>query len=306
MQFDKLFLESVLPDFLQNFSAHAQKRHLYGADISFTSACELLARANSNIPAWKMLDGYTAIVFKPDAIVNRSIGPTLRFLKDHGFDPLEAMRFRYNRNMISEAWRYQINIATAARLSAVEALLSYCDSFFVLLSNPTHRYRSASEHLTSLKGSAEVETRPGGSLRAILGNHSTFLNKIHTPDETADFIREMMIYFGPGTTRGILLRCAAGAFDANTDDLVDEAYAIATGQSLDIAPAIKTFKAWLKDANLPSGLKRDLSVAMKQERLEFGLVEELAAMDAGPAEWSKIVILTQYVQANLVGAIKLL
>ena len=151
-------------------------------------------------------------------------------------------------------------------------------------------------HLTELKGPTDPDARVPGQLRHLLGRHTYLLNLVHTPDEPADVLRELAIYFDAAQRAAICAQVAAG------DDHRDEAralaralYASAPARSLDLAPAearlAEDVRAGL--AGLGDAARAELEDALDGARLGSRDSDRLlrAAWRHGLAldDWSAIV-----------------
>lgn len=187
----------------ESFSNSKIKRQLYSVDTYYRESYEdLRAMWGEEMPKLQRL---AAVVFKPEAVVGRRIHAGLDYFIRQSFLPLVARCFTYNRFIIREAWRYQFNVATRDRIRIVDILEPSTESIYVLFIDSsgdcTH---SASERLSSLKGPSIPELRVPGQLRYELGVRSVLLNYVHTPDDTADLVREMGIYFREDERKDIL------------------------------------------------------------------------------------------------------
>ncbi len=222
-------------------STSVLKRQLYAIDPFFREGWEHIEALMGN-RATSILDGITCIVFKPDAFAGRKVIPALDWLCDQGFEPIAFSAFSYNRNIIREDWRYQYNIATRARINLVDMLLTTAPSLFVVLKGPALRKGgpTASETLKLLKGPSQPELRVPGHLRYDLGIVSTFINFIHTTDESADIPRALSLYF-TGNERAVIIRQMMAAKEAGTElrEAVKEMYQCVPQHDLDYARSLE-------------------------------------------------------------------
>lgn len=101
----------------------------------------------------------TGIVFLPEAIVGRKIDTAMELLYIEGFTPVAYSRFRFNRHMIRENWRYQYNAAIQQRIDAADLLRTATDSLYVILKKNDVSNGTASHKLKSMKGASDPEQR---------------------------------------------------------------------------------------------------------------------------------------------------
>jgi len=162
------------------------KRRLFAIDTYFREAYTELGSAETE------LRHAAVVVFKPDALAGRRIAPCLELLRAHGFRPVAARTFTYDRLLIRETWRYQFNVASDDRIDVVDLLLTAAPSLMTLLwdERPVGGC-PASVRLGALKGPSDPALRSPGQLRYELGVVTALFNFIHTPDEPADVVRDL-------------------------------------------------------------------------------------------------------------------
>lgn len=175
------------------------------------------------LESYEQLDSFTGaaaefaydhalLLIKPDAIVARAVEPTLMWLADNGFAVRAARRLHVDRNLVRALWYFQWNIASAERRHLADLLLRVCDSIVLVVADTTDPGVPASVRLTDAKGPTDPRARIPGQLRHLLGRYTYLLNMVHTPDDPADVIRELGIYFDCATRAEVL---------ADSLDLVD-------------------------------------------------------------------------------------
>lgn len=296
---------------LTRWTGDARKSVLYRDDINFLETALQLGELGTE-NAHVLIDRATAIVFKPDAFVSRSMGPAIVFLIDHGFVPLRCEFFTYDRNMIRAAWRYQINIATCERLRVVEHLLAGRSAAYLLLGREAREGAgSASEALNALKGEAEIAGRTPDCLRSLLGDHNTFLNKVHIPDDTADFLRELSVYFDHATRSSLLRHALAqGPVLEDSTGLADTIQASWDRHSFDVNEAIGAMRGEVARAPIPQGERRKLLIRLaalsEGAKLSHSDIDLFLDNVALFRDWDLVVLLTQCVEANRPRAKKIL
>ncbi len=193
-----------MPDELSRFP---DKLDLYARDTYFLESWEDLVAVEGD----QALDRsrFAALTLKPDAVVGRTLKPTLEWLDEYGFSVVAAELVEFERHTIRGIWLYSWNVASRDRKDLVDILLTATPSLFLALRGP----KDASLWLSQNKGPANPEYRQPGQLRSRLGYFSTLLNFVHTSDEPADFIRELAVYF-PAPTRQRIYRAMGSSGDS--------------------------------------------------------------------------------------------
>lgn len=209
---------AVPPDWLPPLTQIAAKRDWYGFDPYFRDTCDDLNRLGADGVRPDLLR-HSFIVFRPDAVVTRSIERALDVLDDADFEVLDIVEFTYSRLTVREGWRYQLNIATPDRIAAMDLILLATPSLFVLLreTGPQRDVPSALR-LSALKGPSAPEARRCGELRAAMGPvQASVLTFVHTPDEPIDLVRELAVFLTPEQRRDMLVGMARrpGAWPRN-------------------------------------------------------------------------------------------
>src|SRR5262249_2095038 len=114
-------------------------------------------------------------------------------------------------------WYFNWHSATPERRRLADRLAGLSASIVLVVTHPDNSV-PASVRLTADKGPADPAQRAPGQLRHALAAGTYLLNPAHTPDDPADVLRELSIYFGETELSEILAACAAGA-DASADAL---------------------------------------------------------------------------------------
>ncbi len=180
-----------LPDYLTEIE---EKKFFYALEPNFRESFEDAQEVfGSNFEAYSLAT--SAMIFKPDAIVDRKVEIALNHVMKKGFTPIAFSLFQYNKYIIREDWKYQYNIATRNRMRAVDYLLETAPSLFVVFKKNTEQFSNACVEMTSLKGHSDPAYRTPEDLRYHLNGINSLLNYIHTCDEPADFYRGMGLYF---------------------------------------------------------------------------------------------------------------
>lgn len=193
---------AALPDEL---SRSRDKLDLYATDTYFLESWEDLLAVGGD-ESLSSLSRFASLTLKPDAVVGRTLKPTMEWLGDHGFSIVAAELVEFDRFITRGIWYYSWNVASRDRKDLVDAFLPATPSLFLALRGP----EDASLWLSQNKGPANPKYREPGQLRHGLGYFSTLLNFVHTSDEPADFIRELAVYF-PAPTRQRIYRAMASS-----------------------------------------------------------------------------------------------
>ena len=179
----------------------------YRRDTWFQESYEQTSRLVGDAAAFAHRHGL--LLLKPDAVVARAVEPTLDWLVDNGFTVVAARRIHVDRNLVRALWYFQWNSASAERRHLADLLLRVSDSMVLVVAD-TGTELPASVRLTELKGPTDPGKRTEGQLRHLLGRYTYLLNMVHTPDDPADVIRELGIYFDARTRAEVLAETIAG------------------------------------------------------------------------------------------------
>ncbi|MGW2323945.1 hypothetical protein [Streptomyces sp. NPDC001680] len=139
--------------------------------------------------------GIALCMLKPEATAGRRLRPALRILREAGFHPVDAVRFRHDRLTIREVWRYQFNIASRQRIEAMDVILPSTETVALVLRDERWRPGAipAAVRLSALKGPADPTLRRPEHLRHQLGVVNGLFNFTHISDEPADVLRELAV-----------------------------------------------------------------------------------------------------------------
>lgn len=185
-------------------SAIADKRAAFVHDLYFRE-CWFDLRQIFGARALDMLDSIAILCAKPDAVVGRRLGPMLEYALEHGFVPVAIAPCQYTRHSMREIWRYDWHAYPVDRLAFSSVLYNACDCLlFALQDVRREKGVPASVRLSDLKGGALAHQRRPGDMRSVLAPPGRFLNFVHIPDEPADIVRELGIFFDIGQRRTLL------------------------------------------------------------------------------------------------------
>ncbi len=297
----------------RSLTADEEKDRLYAADSYFRETWADWRDAWGD-EATAHARQLVVVVFKPETVVTRTIGPGLDFLREHGFLPIWCVRVAYTRHMNRAAWRYQYEakLPSVDRLAVSDLLLSAGDALCVILrdSGPSTA-SAASVRAGRLKGSMTPAQRRTGELRAIVGGPNRMLSGVHMPDEPADVVRELGILCD-GPTRRTLLREIGGCLGTATPSPWDAPVAAAIAAlyhqhaavTLDVAAALARTRALIAtgagDHPEASGALREmLAAAAAGTPLPWNaFLAQLERADLTPPLWDRLLLGTTFLQEN--------
>ncbi len=181
-----------LPAWLTGSAAKAAR---YCDDIyfreSWDQARELLPEAELSLRA------NTYVLIKPETLATGQVELLLRLIGERGYRLLDLQPVVLDRYRTRALWQYQLNAAPLATLATVDLIVSCGPSAIALLAEePGARQPgvSASERLSRMKG-VSFGTRRPTDLRTLLGGGTRLHSYLHVPDEPADLVRELGIWF---------------------------------------------------------------------------------------------------------------
>jgi nucleoside diphosphate kinase len=176
-------------------TSSSDKATAYVDDIYFR---ESWADATEKVPdPSTTLRCTTYVLIKPEAVASGRAGRLAQLLVDRGLHMLDVRAVRMDRRTVRELWRYQLNGAPLATLTAVDLVASAAPSLLVLLADDGSALGeggSMTARLSAAKG-ASAGPRGPDTLRALLGSTVQVLNFLHVPDEPADLVRELGVWF---------------------------------------------------------------------------------------------------------------
>ncbi|MFJ9924889.1 MULTISPECIES: nucleoside-diphosphate kinase [Streptomyces] len=182
-------LTEVPAGLLETVTWSERKADLYAVDQYFREAVWTFGDITE-----RML-GIALCMLKSEATAGRRLRPALRILREAGFHPVDAVRFRHDRMTIREVWRYQFNIASRERIEAMDVILPSTETVALVLRDEHWRPGAvpAAVRLNALKGPADPAQREPEHLRHQLGVVSGLFNFTHISDEPADVLRELAV-----------------------------------------------------------------------------------------------------------------
>jgi nucleoside diphosphate kinase len=281
-------------------SQSQDKLDLYATDTYFLESWEDFLAIEGDDSALT-LSRFAAITLKPDAVVGRTLMPTLEWLIDQGFKVVAAQLVQFERHITRGIWYYSWNVASRDRKDVVDVLLPATPSLFLALEGP----EEAALWLSENKGPANPRYRQPGQLRYGLGYFSTLLNFVHTSDEPADFVRELAVYF-PSPIRQRIYRAIATSEDAlsRAEGLATELEARFAPHDLEMEASVNRVRE-LVDSHLDGSMSDRARLRLLIDEIASGssrdwrTLLDLAESASIPCDrWDLIVIATNLVQMD--------
>lgn len=169
----------------------------YAGDTYFQESANQLVDSGADLATFAR--EHTLLLLKPDAVVGRAMEPTVHWLRDNGFRIAAVRRMSVNRHQARALWYYQWNIASTERRHLADLLVTISDAVLLVLhASPTDEMADdlpTAVTFCDRKGPTAPSQREPGHLRHLLGRYTYLLNLVHSPDDPADVLRELAIYF---------------------------------------------------------------------------------------------------------------
>ncbi|MFH8978038.1 hypothetical protein [Streptomyces sp. NPDC017890] len=193
----------VVPEWL---SQDGRKREIFASDPYYRDAWDdLTALLGTEWDVAEQFHRVVPMVLKADAVAVRGGARLLAAARAAGFVPVAWSRFRFNRHITRELWRYQLNVATRERIDVMDMIMPTGESLYVLLRDTAESGMPATARLGGMKGPTRPEDRQPHHLRHIAGGaQASVLTYVHVADEPADVLRELGVFFDRPERRRIL------------------------------------------------------------------------------------------------------
>ncbi|MFI6773360.1 nucleoside-diphosphate kinase [Nocardia sp. NPDC050412] len=225
-----------LRELLSTLTPSPQKVDAYVADTYVQESVDQLDRLGLDVAEFAR--EHSLLLLKPDAIVARSVEPTLNWLADNGFRIVSAFRVPVDRHLARALWYFAWNIASPERRRLADLLVAISDVLVLVVHAPDGEL-PVPVRLTEAKGATDPRKRRPGELRYLLGRHNYLLNLVHSPDDPADVLRELAIYLDEWSRATVIAQACTGA-DRTADAVAvaEELYARTPARSFDRADAL--------------------------------------------------------------------
>lgn len=168
-----------------------KKKELYSSDFYFEISYKT-AVDNIRNDICSKINKYTLLFIKPEALLLKKIDVLIDDLQKHHFELVYASIRPINHVQISELWKYAWSAATIIRIIVNQVYYSKFEGGILILRNTQCAPEGASSFLSQIKGTSPYNDP---HIRYHMNALNIFLNHIHSPDENADFMRELAIFF---------------------------------------------------------------------------------------------------------------
>ncbi|GAA5068856.1 nucleoside-diphosphate kinase [Nocardia callitridis] len=220
---------------LERLTPQPAKVAAYLGDTYFQETVEHLDRFD--LDAEEFARSHSILLLKPDAIVARALEPTLQWLADNDFQVVTSARIPVDRHLARALWYFAWNIASPERRRLADLLVGISE-VLVLLVRGRDGQVPVPIRLAESKGPTDPRKRVPGQLRYLLGRHNYLLNLVHSPDDPADVLRELSVYFDERTRTVVLSQAGIGGErSAETKILAEQLYAATPARGFDRAEA---------------------------------------------------------------------
>lgn len=271
---------------------------------SWRSAVDLLG---DEAPA--IFQRLAILTVKPDAVLTRKAEDCLHYLSAHGFVPVHAELFWYDRSMVRDLWRFQWNVATLDRIDVTDLMLYRTQAMTIFLLDTSDPLEiPAAPRLIRLKGSAFPVDRSAFQLREVLGAPNRVAVLVHCPDEPMDIVRELGVVFDQPTLANIYTSVRA-AVPADLTSALHQLYKGTPELSLDVDRAATGVLRQLRsirrggDTTRRQAADRAHAMVLRARQGEFldwrGWAADLAGAGLSPTDWEPVLVASQYIQHDL-------
>ncbi|MEU6721098.1 nucleoside-diphosphate kinase [Nonomuraea sp. NPDC046802] len=277
------------------------KRRLYAEDTYFVETWEEATRLLGDRSAC-FCDRHTLLVVKPEALLSGQLPAILHWLHENDWRVVAVRRLTVGRHEVRGLWRYHWNCVTQQHKDLVDMLFSVSESLLLMLRTSGEKSGAATPRLARGKGPAFPGDRAPGQLRAMLGNLNSYLTFVHSPDEPADFLRELGILLPPGERTTLLREDLAEVPKQRILEVADECISEADRWcDLSLVGAVARLAQLCARRGAAGQLaRRAVEAAVHEAAVDRWagdwrpLRDELAALDPGIAHDFAFIVLASY------------
>lgn len=162
-------------------------------DVFFKNSFRIANKILTNDIA--ILSSYALMIVKPETMIFQKLGILLKLIEMNDFIIIYCKKENINGAQTISLWEWSWDNATIERILLNQKLFELSYSLVLILKYVGNKKCIASEYLTFLKGSSNIEIKKKGSFRDILKSSNFLINFIHTSDDIENFIREIGIFF---------------------------------------------------------------------------------------------------------------
>lgn len=262
-----------LPDGL---TCMPNKATLYSLDTYFWDGWEDLVDT-AGVAALELARAHSLVLLRPDVIALRKADLVIDWLPVHGFRLVAAMPILLDRHQIRTLWQYQCNVGLREHRDTYDALLgaSAC-LLLVIADNEGGAQVTATQRFSELKGDSDPALCRPTDLRAVLGLKTNMLSLVHSPDEAADFIREIAAFL-PLRERKLLfnkMKCVVAMPISEAQEHVSALYRSAPAHALEFDKALFRILALMRAATVLGGAASGIPADC---RALLALIDRIAA-----------------------------
>lgn len=271
------------------------KVEAYLGDTYVLESMEQLSRLRVD-PA-TFATGHSLLLLKPDAIVARAVEQTLKWLSDNGYRVVDAAAVPVDRHLMRALWYYTWNNASPELRRLTDLLAEISDALVLVVTGPDGEL-PIPVRLAATRGATDPRRRKPGELRHLLGRHNHVLNLVHTPDDPADVLRELAVYFPEDRRAQVVVRSYTGSDGREAARAAaDRLYARTPARSFDRSAAVdRVLRAFERDgAPIPRDFDSESDTACAV------LLAQAWAEERELDPWS-VIVLGSYVLPMRVGA----
>ncbi|CAQ84651.1 MULTISPECIES: nucleoside-diphosphate kinase [Photorhabdus] len=204
-------------DVLEHLTMQSEKIRAYKNDFVPEEAWRVILSLYGK-DVGSFVFGHSFILLKPETIARRLSCQVISYLAQRSFAPVAIACVELSRNAAHHIWRFQWNAATTDRIELTNLVNSQSPSILIMLRDCAPTSVPTAVKLWRLKGSAHAARRTADQLHSVLGMHNRMLGFVHTPDEPADLVRELSIFFDATELSMLLHTCRST--EQSIDDLV--------------------------------------------------------------------------------------
>jgi hypothetical protein len=265
-------------------SVCATKLALYSHDIYFMETWWALGAQGRDRPH-DICRPFTYLLFKPDGLRRETVGKALAAMECKQFVVKHYELVELSRHATRALWQYDLNLATAERMCAVDVLFSSRQSLLVCFEFRGDAGGDAAQRAAAFKGpSRPTADKPlrAEHLRSVIGSWGGMLNFIHSPDDVWDFMRELAILVDRDRIPEVLSRLLSPA-------RVEVDAVLATIDALNLAPELTPHEAHEQVASELAAIGLDLGAfasALRAGKVDWlAALGRLGALDELPLRW---------------------
>lgn len=179
---------------LPELTSSLKKQEIYSNDFYFELSYEMASQIlNSKMKT--ILRNHVFLLIKPETFITNKTDILIKDLKKHHFELVYVSLEPINHTQITELWKYMWSGASLMRIITNQEYYSRYICGLLILRNTKYKDTDLCSFMTKIKGSSPNGYYKESTIRYHMNSINTFLNYIHSPDEIADFMREIAIFF---------------------------------------------------------------------------------------------------------------